>query len=147
MKSISPASINYSAMSGDFDMTDYSTVQCIPIQILSDGTSDNRNECFTYTISATSIVAGLTLSPTTATICISEKEECKCHQLMLTEYIVSHIHYCFSVTVSIGLQQVYYSAVEGQGSAEVCIAVLNGNITRSSFTVSYTTIDGLAEGM
>ena len=50
------------------------------------------------------------------------------------------------VTVKIGLQQLYYSVVEGQGSVEVCIAVLSGNITGSSFIFSYTTIDGLAEG-
>ena len=52
-----------------------------------------------------------------------------------------------SVTVNIGLQQLYYSAVEGQESVEVCLAVLTGDISGSSFTITYTTIDGLAEGM
>ena len=56
-------------------MTDLNTVQCIPITIISDITTEASDECFTYTISATSSVAGLTLSPTTATICISDEEE------------------------------------------------------------------------
>ena len=46
----------------------------------------------------------------------------------------------------IGLEQLYYSTVEGQGSVEVCIAVLSGDITGNTFIISYTTIDGLAEG-
>ena len=58
-------------------MTDSNTVQCIPITIISDSTSETSEECFTYTISASSIVAGLTLSPITATICVSEDRECK----------------------------------------------------------------------
>jgi hypothetical protein len=115
---------DYSSVSGNFDMTDSNTVQCIPITIISDSTTETSDECFTYTISATSSVAGLTLSSTTATICISDEEE---------------------FTVNIGLQQLYYSAVEGQGSVEVCIAVLTGDVTDSSYTISYTTIDGLAE--
>ena len=68
-------------------MTDSNTVQCIPITIISDNTTQTSDECFTYTISATSSVAGLTLSPTTATICISdEEEECKC--LILTIFVI-----------------------------------------------------------
>ena len=55
--------------------------------------------------------------------------------------------HCGIVTVHIGLEQLYYSTVEGQGSVEVCIVVLSGDITGSSFMISYTTIDGLAEGM
>ena len=49
--------------------------------------------------------------------------------------------------VTIGLQQLYYSAVEGQGPVEVCITVLAGDVTGSSYTISYTTVDDLAEGM
>ena len=56
-------------------MTDLNTVQCIPITIISDSITETSDECFTYTISATLSVAGLTLSPTTATICISDEEE------------------------------------------------------------------------
>ena len=52
-------------------MTDSNTVQCIPI---SDSITETDEECFTYTISTTSTAAGLTLNPTTATICISDEE-------------------------------------------------------------------------
>ena len=55
-------------------MTDSNTVQCIPITIISDSTTETDEECFTYTISTTSTAAGLTLNPTTATICISDEE-------------------------------------------------------------------------
>ena len=55
-------------------MTDSNTVQCIPIAIISDSTTETDEECFTYTISTTSTAAGLTLNPTTATICISDEE-------------------------------------------------------------------------
>lgn len=61
-------------------MTDSNTVQCIPITIVSDSTTETSDECFTYTISATSSVAGLTLSPTTATICIRDEEESKLYR-------------------------------------------------------------------
>ena len=47
--------------------------------------------------------------------------------------------------VTVGLQQSYFSAVEGQGS--VSIAVLCGDITGSSFNINYFTSDGLAEGI
>ena len=60
---------------------------------------------------------------------------------------MNHDDFVVLVTVTIGLQQMYYSAVEGVGSVDVCIAVLSGNITGSSFMISYTTIDGLAEGI
>ena len=75
MTLFSPAPNDYSSVSGNFDMTDSNTVQCIPITIISDSITETSDECFTYTISATSSVAGLTLSPATATICISDEEE------------------------------------------------------------------------
>ena len=74
----SPAPDDYSSVSGSFDITDANSVQCIPIPIISDNTNETSDECFTFTISAPSNVAGLSLSPTMATICISVKEEeCK----------------------------------------------------------------------
>ena len=68
-----PASSDYSSASGNFDMTDTNTVQCIPITIISDNNSENSSECFTYTISSTASTAGLTLSLTTATVCINDE--------------------------------------------------------------------------
>ena len=72
---IYPAPGDYTSTSGSFDMTDSNTVQCIPITIISDSTTETDEECFTFTISTTSTAAGLTLSPTTATICIRDPEE------------------------------------------------------------------------
>ena len=66
---------DYTSVSGSFDMTDSNTVQCIPITIVSDTTTETDEECFTYSISTTSTTAGLTLSPTTATICISDPDQ------------------------------------------------------------------------
>ena len=49
--------------------------------------------------------------------------------------------------VTVGLQQSYYSTVEGQGPVEVCLSLLSGDIpTGSSFAINYITVDGLAEG-
>ena len=44
------------------------------------------------------------------------------------------------------IQQSYYSAVEGQGPVDICVVVLSGDITGNSFTISYSTSDGQAEG-
>ena len=64
-------------------MTDSNTVQCIPITIISDSTTETDEECFTYTISTTSTAAGLTLNPTSATICIADEEESKLVRLYI----------------------------------------------------------------
>ena len=69
---------DYTSTSGDFDMTDSNTVQCIPITIISDSTTETDEECFTYTISTDSTTAGLTLSPTTANICINDEDGEQC---------------------------------------------------------------------
>ena len=66
---------DYTSVSGSFDMTDTNTVQCIPVSIVSDSVTETDEECFTFTLSTTSTAAGLTLSPTSATICINDPEE------------------------------------------------------------------------
>ena len=68
---------DYSSASGDFDMTDSNTVQCIPITIISDENNENSDECFTYTISTTNTATALTLNPTLATVCIRNEAESK----------------------------------------------------------------------
>ena len=81
---------DYTSVSGSFDMTDSNTVQCIPITIVSDTTTETDEECFTYSISTTSTTAGLTLTPTTATICISGeggeaiKHNTQCYMITFT---------------------------------------------------------------
>lgn len=36
--------------------------------------------------------------------------------------------------------------MEGQSPVDVCVSVLSGDISGSSFVVSYSTSDGVAEG-
>lgn len=52
-----------------------------------------------------------------------------------------------AVSVIIGLQQSYYSTVEGQGPVDICITVLSGDLNENSFTINYSTTNGLAEGI
>ncbi|CAI8052157.1 hypothetical protein GBAR_LOCUS28549, partial [Geodia barretti] len=118
---------DYTSASGNFDMTDTNTVQCIPISIISDSVTETDEECFTFTISTTSTSPGLTLSPTSATICISGEGDPS------------------SEPLTIGLQQSYYSTVEGSGPVEICLVVLSGDITGNSFSISYSTSNGQAQ--
>ena len=46
----------------------------------------------------------------------------------------------------VGLQRTYYSAIEGQGSVELCTVVISGNISGGDVELSYFTTSGLAEG-
>ena len=75
------------------------------------------------------------------------------HPILVQKYNNNNnYYYYYSNTfiieaVTIGLQQSYYSTFEGQGPVEICIALLSGDITGSAFTISYTTINGLAEGV
>ena len=88
---------DYTSSSGSFDVTDSNTVQCIPVSIVSDSVTETDEECFTYTISTTSTAAGLTLSPTSATICINDPEEgihiLHRHPISLTSCYYSCIRY------------------------------------------------------
>ena len=164
MQSLLTAPSDYLPVSGNFDMTDFNTIQCIPITIISDSTTETSDECFTYTISSISSIAGLTLSPTTATICISDEEEeskiassevfvcfvlmgmvcaLQCISTLLYHNVCSFL---VSTAVTIGLQQSYYSTMEDQGPVEICIMVLSGEITGMSYIINYTTTAGLAEG-
>ena len=49
--------------------------------------------------------------------------------------------------VTIGLQQSYYSSIEGNGPVEICIATLSGDFNGNNFTINYSIIDGQAEGI
>lgn len=156
MKYFYTAPSDYSSASGNFDMTDSNTVQCIPISIVSDGNNENSDECFTYTISTTNTATAFTLNPTSATVCISDEEESKSFYVV-HNYIYlqksSYVAYFYSlnhfmaVSVMIGLQQSYYSTVEGQGPVNICITVLSGDINENIFTINYSTSNGLAEGI
>ena len=70
--------IPHSATDDFFSLTESSTfsndalIQCVPIAIISDSVKEFE-ECFTFTISNTTSVAGLTLSPSESQICIEGK--------------------------------------------------------------------------
>ena len=49
--------------------------------------------------------------------------------------------------VTIGLQQSFYSTVEGQGPVEICVATLSGDLSGNNFTINYSTANGQAEGI
>ena len=65
---------DYTAINGSFHITDSNTEQCVNISVLSDNDVEG-DECLNYTISTDSTVPGLSLSPDTATICISDPQK------------------------------------------------------------------------
>ena len=65
---------DFIALEGIFTLSDDALVQCIPITITSDSVVEPGQECFTFTLSAATSVAGLILSPSVTEICISDSE-------------------------------------------------------------------------
>lgn len=57
-----------------FILSDDALIQCVPIAITSDSVVEPGEECFTFTISTTTSVAGLTLNPSETEICVSDSE-------------------------------------------------------------------------
>ena len=53
---------------------------------------------------------------------------------------------CASPDVTIGLSQTVYSVVEDKGVAVVCTSVLCGTTAGRTFSISYQTTDGDAQG-
>ena len=64
---------DYTALNDSFEISDSALLQCVPISITSDSV-DEEQECFTFSLSTATSVAGLTLSPSEAEICISDAE-------------------------------------------------------------------------
>ena len=59
-------------------------------------------------------------------------------------YIVLNIPTDTSVTI--GLQQSYYSVREDGGFLQVCVEILSGDTEGRTISLDYTTVDGTAEG-
>lgn len=93
IKIFNPAPSDYNSASGNFDMTDSNTVQCIPIAVISDNTTEPPDECFTFTTS-TSSLAGLTLSPTAATVCISDEQSEKYTLILVVMMSLANYIFC-----------------------------------------------------
>ena len=64
-----------------FTLSDNALIQCVPIAITSDSVVEPGEECFTFTISTATTVAGLTLSPSETEICVSDSEGTLCVQV------------------------------------------------------------------
>ena len=71
------------------------------------------------------------------------KVHCRC-----VHDAISSDCYCYTIPigVTVGLQQTYYMTLEGRGPVEICLTLLSGDVTGSSFTINYNTLNGLAEG-
>ena len=70
---------DFTAVADTFTLSGDALIQCIPIAITSDSVDEPREECFKFTISTATSVAGLTLSPSETKICISDsKGKLKC---------------------------------------------------------------------
>ena len=68
------AESDYTALNDTFQLSSSALLQCVPIAITSDSVDEPGQECFTFTLSTTSSIDGLTLSPSEAEICISDAE-------------------------------------------------------------------------
>ena len=68
------AADDFTALMDSFTLGDNALIQCVPIAITSDSVIEPGEECFTFTISTATTVAGLTLSPSETEICVSDSE-------------------------------------------------------------------------
>jgi hypothetical protein len=105
-----------------FTFSDDALIQCVPVPITSDSVKEPGEECFTFTISTTTSVAGLTLSPSETEICIEE-----------------------GVDLAVHWQENYHSASEGDGHVELC-AKLSTLQFEGSVQVDYATYSDSAKG-
>ena len=65
---------DYTNLNGTLQMSDNALLQCVPVMITLDNVDEPEEECFTYSIASPSSVPGLTLNPTEAMICITDRE-------------------------------------------------------------------------
>ena len=70
---IPAAPSDFTAQNDTYQLTNKALIQCTPIAISSDSVAEGQ-ECFTFKISTATSIAGLTLSPAEAEICISDSE-------------------------------------------------------------------------
>jgi len=64
---------DYTSRTGNFYIDDGTSSQCYSISIISDSV-DEKEECFTVSISISYSRSGLTVNPQTATICINDDD-------------------------------------------------------------------------
>ena len=62
----------------------------------------------------------------------------------MNEHESKNMH--FSSDVTVGLSQTVFSVVEDEGEAVVCTSVISGTTVGRTFSISYQTTDGEAQG-
>ena len=152
--SLTTAPSDYISTTGDFAITDSTTVQCVDVPIVSDDHDELDHECFTFSLS-TSDLHSLTVNIPLATICIYDddgmggifmslqihaKFECAVSLLLCTLTIYT------ATEVTVGLQQTMYSVKESDGMQLVCTRIISGSVAGRTITISYETADGVARG-
>ena len=65
---------DFTAQNDTYQLSSNALIQCVPIAITSDSVAEPGQECFMFTISTATSVAGLILSPAETEICISDSE-------------------------------------------------------------------------
>ena len=67
------ATSDYTSTTGKATITEDALRQCVSIPIKTDSVTETTNQCFTFKITSSSTVDGLTVSPSQTEICIVDK--------------------------------------------------------------------------
>ena len=140
-------------------------IQCVAVSVSSVSAGSTNKSCLTLTLSPTTTVSGLTLSPSVATVC---KVPAEGELVYYVSIIISNSHryvcsadnsYESSIlkcsvfltvdgtSVTVDIEQGFYSARESAGPMQVCVGASAGNISGRNISIYYMTIDGSAQGM
>ena len=68
------ASDDFMALNNSFQINTNTPLQCVPVSIKSECVDKEGQDCLTFSISTTTTIAGLVLSPSEATICVTDAE-------------------------------------------------------------------------
>ena len=130
---------------GTLLFTDEAAIQCVAVSVSSVSAGSTDESCLTLTLSTTTTVSGLTLSPSLATVC-KVPAEGELYMFWKNERSFHTIHVELDTTVTLGLQRSYYSPQEDSGSLQVCVEVVSGGVAGRTIGLSYETVDGTATG-
>ena len=72
--------------SGIVSFMDDATIQCVAVSVSSVNASSTGESCLTLTLSTTSTVSGLTISPSSASICVVSADGIK-HTLLAYSHL------------------------------------------------------------
>ncbi|CAI8052156.1 hypothetical protein GBAR_LOCUS28548, partial [Geodia barretti] len=114
---------NAQTQNGTLLFSDDATIQCVAVSASSVSAGSTDESCLTLTLSPTTTVTGLTISPDVATVCVTSADD---------------------IQLTIGLEKGFYSTGEDSGDLEVCVEVKSGDIAGRSISIEYTTLDGSA---